>query len=59
MKNIINFVLKSSADPRATSLSVKFALLAIIKEPSSIQVHRSLFGEGVCFKKGEIPTTIQ
>ena len=30
MKNIITFLLKSSADPRATSLSVKFALFGAI-----------------------------
>lgn len=30
MKNIYNYIVKSSADPRATSISIKFALLAVI-----------------------------
>ena len=30
MKTILNFILKSSADPKAVSLSVKFALVGII-----------------------------
>jgi len=30
MNNIINFILKSSANPQATSASLKFALLGVI-----------------------------
>lgn len=30
MKTLINFIIKSSADPKATSATVKFALLGLI-----------------------------
>jgi hypothetical protein len=30
MKKIINFLIKSSADPKATSASIKFALVGIV-----------------------------
>jgi hypothetical protein len=30
MNNVLNFILKSSADPKATSATIKFALLGVI-----------------------------